>query len=344
VSPIGAPPAHFDSGVRLPEREYLREFGPGRYFGPAREPIALPKGRSTAAEHRFGSPDTEDKLARLRAYLPAFTTALRRQGFVLIYIDAFAGSGKRTEELPALPLLGGNDAEPQTVDVPGSARLAIEATPPFHRFVLIENHPKRYAALHRLRAEFPQREIECHKGDANLLVRELCRTTPWRRAKGIRGVIFLDPYGMEVEWETVKAIAQTEALDVWYLFPLMGIYRQAAKNAVAIDDKKRALITRVLGTDEWEDAWYDTPVGQKDMFDRHQTAIRMVNVDTIESYVKSRLESVFKGAVLEPFRTHTKKGAPLASLFFAVSNPRAVKVATNIASYILRQPARRGRR
>jgi hypothetical protein len=28
----------------------------------------------------------------------------------------------------------------------------------------------------------------------------------------------------------------------------MGIYRQAAKNAAAIDDDKRALITRVLGT------------------------------------------------------------------------------------------------
>jgi three-Cys-motif partner protein len=303
----------------------------------------LPKSRPNAVEHRFGSPNTEDKLARLRDYLPAFTTALKRQGFVLIFIDAFAGSGKRTEDLPALPLLGGENAEPQIVTVPGSARLAIETVPPFHRLVLIENHPKRYAALEQLRADFPDRQIECHKGDANALVQKLCRVTSWHRGKGIRGVIFLDPYGMEVEWATVKAIAQTEALDVWYLFPLMGIYRQAAKNAVAIDDNKRALITRVLGTDEWEDAWYDTPHGGKDMFDHQQTRVRMVNVDTIESYVKNRLESVFKGAVLEPFRTHTKKGAPLASLFFAVSNPSkpAVRVATSIAKDILRRQARR---
>jgi hypothetical protein len=87
------------------------------------------------------------------------------------------------------------------------------------------------------------------------------------------------------------------------------------------------------------------PTGQKDMFDHRQTPVRMVNVDTIESYVKSRLESVFKGAVLEPFRTRTKKGAPLASLFFAVSNPSkpAVKVATSIANDILRRQARRKR-
>jgi three-Cys-motif partner protein len=304
-----------------------------------RKLTALPKVRSPAAEHSFGGPDTEDKLARLRAYLPAFTTALKRQGFTLIYIDAFAGSGKRTEELPALPLLGGDNTEPQTIDVPGSARLAIETTPPFHRLVLIENHPDRYAVLHQLHAEFPNRQIECHKGDANVLVRDLCRTTAWRGAKGIRGVIFLDPYGMEVEWATVEAIAQTEALDVWYLFPL------AAKNAVAIDDNKRALITRVLGTDEWEWAWYDTPHGQKDMFGHQQAPVRMVNVDKIESYVKGRLEWVFKGAVLEPFRTHTKKGAPLASLFFAVSNPgkQAVKVATSIANDILRRQSQRKR-
>src|SRR5262245_47211550 len=106
---------------------------------------------------------------------------------------------------------------------------------------------------------------------------------------------------MEVEWATIQAIAQTEALDVWYLFPLMGIYRQAAKDAVAIDDNQRARITRVFGTDEWESAWYDTPHGQKDMFDHPQTAVRMVNVDAIERYVKSRLESAFEGAVLEPF-------------------------------------------
>jgi three-Cys-motif partner protein len=305
----------------------------------------LPKARSTAAEHSFGGPDTEDKLARLRAYLPAFTTALKRQGFALIYIDAFAGSGKRTEELPALPLLGGDNTEPQTIDVPGSARVAIETMPPFHRLVLIENHSDRYAVLHQLHAEFPNRQIECHKGDANVLVQDLCRTTPWRGAKGIRGIIFLDPYGMEVEWATVEAIAQTEALDVWYLFPLMGIYRQAAKNAVAIDDNKRALITRVLGTDEWERAWYDTPHGQKDTFDHQQAPVRMVNVDKIESYVKGRLEWVFKGAVLEPFRTHTQKGAPLASLFFAVSNPskQAVKVATSIANDILRRQSQRKR-
>jgi three-Cys-motif partner protein len=294
--------------------------------------------------HPFG-PHTDDKLARLRAYLQAFTTALKHQGYVLIYIDAFAGSGDRTDLIPVLPLLDGGNAEPQPVTVPGSARLAIEVAPPFDRFVLVEKNPGRYAALDQLRAEFPDRDIACHQSDANDVVRSLCRAAPWRRsniARGMRGVIFLDPYGMEVDWATVQEIARTEALDLWYWFSLMGLYRQAANAVVAIDPKKRARLNRVLGTDDWETAWYDTPHGPTDLLDDPQTAIRTADVSAIERYVKARLLSIFKGAVLDPLRINNKQNAPLASLFFAVSNPsrRAVQVATDIAKHILREPGR----
>ena len=72
-------------------------------------------GRSGLTEHRFGGQHTDEKLARLHEYLQAFATALKNQGFVLVYVDAFAGSGVRTAELPALPLLGGDDAAPQII-------------------------------------------------------------------------------------------------------------------------------------------------------------------------------------------------------------------------------------
>ena len=285
-------------------------------------------------------------MTNLRAFAPTFSSLpqlSRIQGFFLVYIDAFAGSGDRTDVIPVLPLLGGKDTEPQSVNVPGSARLAIEVTPSFDRFVLIENDPGRHATLDQLRAEFPARAIECHHGDANDIVKNLCSATPWRGSvKGVRGVIFLDPYGMEVEWATVEAIADTKALDLWYFFPLMELYRQAANVAVAIDANKRARLKRVLGTDDWERAWYGTPHGPTDLLDDPQTAVRTADINAIERYVKGRLASVFKGAVLDPLRIYNKQHAPIASLFFAVSNPskRAVQVATEIASYILRQPGR----
>jgi hypothetical protein len=33
-------------------------------------------------------------------------------------------------------------------------------------------------------------------------------------------VLFLDPYGMQVDWTTIEAIARTKAIDLRVLFPL----------------------------------------------------------------------------------------------------------------------------
>ncbi len=39
-------------------------------------------------------------------------------------------------------------------------------------------------------------------------------------------MVFLDPYGMQVEWSTIEALAATKAIDLWYLFPLgVGVAR-----------------------------------------------------------------------------------------------------------------------
>jgi hypothetical protein len=79
--------------------------------------------------------------------------------------------------------------------------------------------------------------------------------------------------------------------------------------------------------------------GPTDLFGETADAIRTAHVDAIERYVKHRLESIFKGAVLDPLRFDNERRLPLASLFFAVSNPnpRAVQVASRIARHILRR-------
>jgi hypothetical protein len=106
----------------------LREFRANRYLAGEHGTAALAKAQSLPPKHPFGGSHTDDKVARLRAYLQPFTSALKHQGFVLVYIDAFAGSGNRTDVIPVLPLLDGENAEPQRVDVPGSARAAMRSS------------------------------------------------------------------------------------------------------------------------------------------------------------------------------------------------------------------------
>ncbi|RUM95328.1 three-Cys-motif partner protein TcmP [Pseudaminobacter arsenicus] len=293
------------------------------------------------ANHIFGGPDTAKKLRCLQEYLRAFSIALRNQQFSCVYVDAFAGSGTRTEVRPALPLFGPEHTEPEEITTPGSALIALETDPPLDSIVLIEQDAPRFSELEKLAADYPNRGIVLRKGDANTYVQRLCANTHWRKRKadrrGIRGVIFLDPYGMEVSWATVEAIAQTEALDCWYFFPLSGLYRNAPHDPAKLDASKQAALDRVLGATDWRHRWYQHEVLPNDIFETSIEAVRRADVDAIEVYVKERLQTAFKGAVLDPIRLHHRNGAPLASLFFAVSNTSepAVRLATEIASYIL---------
>lgn len=298
---------------------------------------------SSDDEHRFGGRHTDDKLDRLQGYMSAYTTALQEKGFVLVYIDAFAGTGTRVETKPTLPLFAVEGEEPETITLPGSARRALETKPPFGGLVLVEKDPARFAALERLRSEYPDHHVILENGDANAVVQRLCRNTPWNgsaKSPPIRGLLFLDPYGMEVSWETIEAVARTEAIDMWCFFPLMGLYRQAAREPATIDERKRAKLNSVLGTEEWQREWYKPvtpPTNLLGLIEDDAAQLRTADVNAIEAYVQKRLESVFRGVVLPPKRIFGSRGHALASLFFATANPapKAVALARKIASHVL---------
>ena len=280
--------------------------------------------------HKYGGPWTQVKIEALQKYLPAYTTALKNTGFFLIYVDAFAGTGYRNIQHESDLL---NPAEEVTLD--GSAVVALNTTPSFDRFVFVENKRKRFSALIDLRAERWDKEINIRKDDANVAVRELCTKTNWHGGGRTRAVLFLDPYGLSVEWSTLEAVANTKAIDLWYLFSMSGLYRQAARNIEKVNVEKAAAIDRALGTKEWRDVFYQ-PLPQGELFPEGAVGKRTANVPALERFVRSRLETIFP-AVAAPLSL-PKSGPQLFSLFFAVANPgkKAIDVSMRIAEHILR--------
>lgn len=281
-------------------------------------------------EHEFGSQATELKLAVVEAYLRAFTTALRSKFSELWYFDAFAGTGERTERVPSQRFLGSEIPE-TVIRRRGSAKIAIDVRPPFDRLVFVEQRPRAVAALRELREQNPTRNIEVIAGDANQEIPKLIEGVNWRR---IRAVMFLDPYGMSVDWQTLEAVAKTRAIDVWFLFSLSGLYRQAARSAAAIDNDKRAAITRVLGTSAWEKELY---AAETNLFDDNESFRRTADVARLQDYVRARLKTIFP-QVLQPLPLPIDKRPQMFSLFFAISNPdgSAIGLATRIANHILK--------
>jgi three-Cys-motif partner protein len=284
-----------------------------------------------AVDHEFGAQHTDLKLSIVESYLKAYTTALKPR-FKRLYIDAFAGTGSRTVRVEAR---GGDliDAPvPERVEQRrGSARIAIEITPKFNRLIFVDSKPKHCAALRELARQHPDQDIVVVRDDANRAIRDEITRQDWTHT---RAVIFLDPYGMDVEWATLEAVAGTEAIDVWFLFSLSGLYRQATRRISDIDATKRAAITRILGDTAWEQELY-SDLGQSQMFGAEEKQ-RTADVRALEKYVKRRLETIFP-KVFEPRRLPLK-GPQLFSLFLCISNanPKALGLATRIANHILK--------
>lgn len=271
---------------------------------------------SDIGEHEFGSLSTSLKLSMVQGYLQSYATLMRSKGFKLWYIDAFAGTGEVTKRIAAEETLEGHI--PETVERrKGSAQIAIDIDPPFDRLIFMEQKPKHVAALEVLKAKYPSRNIAVHQGDANDLLK---LAHGWKGWKNTRAVVFLDPYGLQVDWVTLEALANTQAMDIWYLVSLSGLYRQATKDPSDICEVKRASLTRFLGTAAWEQAWYESKVQPTLFGDESVETTRTSDLSVLEAFVCDRFKTIFP-RVKGPKRLYNDKGAPMFSLFFLMANP-----------------------
>jgi three-Cys-motif partner protein len=287
-----------------------------------------------SASHEFGGQHTELKLSVVEEYLKAYTKALRAKFENLWYFDAFAGTGTRTVRTVSKD--GGLFEEriAERIEIRrGSAQIALEVQPSFDRLVFIETKPSYCAELRRLSSRYPDRDIAIIEGDANRAIQAQLKWSSWQTT---RAVMFLDPYGMEVEWATLKAAAATQAIDVWFLFPLAGLYRQATRRLTNIDNHKRSALTRMFGSDRWEEELYPKP-SQNDMFGSAVERERLEDVVGLERYVKTRLETIFP-KVLKPLALPIDSKPQRFSLFLCISNPepKAIGLATRIGNHILK--------
>lgn len=286
---------------------------------------------------KFGGDWTQEKLARVKSYLSAYTTALKNQPFKLIYVDAFAGTGYRNLKIddtnhPLFPEQTGEDAVRFHA---GSARIALETTPRFNEYFFIETDPTKCAELEKLKLYFPDKakDINILKMDANAVIQQACKAS-WKKNK-IRGVLFLDPFGMNVSWETIEAIAKTEAIDMWYLFPLgVGVNRLLKKDGKISPGWKKKL-DDLFGCSEWENIFYKTESIQN-LFGEEEITTKTVDFKQIADYFVKRMETIFPGVIKKPLLLCNAKNNPMYMLCFACGNKNGCKVALKIASHILK--------
>lgn len=303
--------------------------------------------REDADERPWGGSWTEVKLNVLRSYLSPYLTALKnqRQYFRLEYIDAFAGAGYRRLPGSLSPDLFTPSSEEVAAFRDGSARIALSLDSGFDAYTFIEKSKRNVAQLEKLAASFRERDVRILQGEANQRLQELA-SLDWRKR---RAVVFVDPFGMQLEWPTLEALAQTKAVDVWILVPIgIALNRLLARRLSDIPPGWARRLDRFFGTRDWRTGLYESTEvlkvrkGEIPMFpeerSRDQEREKVVNFDDIARYYLARLRKVFPHVAQHYKSLRNSTGQPIYMLCFAAANPnpKAGGLALRIANHLLK--------
>jgi three-Cys-motif partner protein len=177
---------------------------------------------------------TEEKLMILEAYLDAFADACKRAGGWYA-LDLFAGPGL-------------NWSDTRNEERNGSPIIALEAkSPTATRVIAAESYKKSFEALQQRTAQHGER-ILLFNGDANEIVNEMLASIPTKAP----AFSFLDPEGSELDWNTVKAIADHKRghsptkIEQLILFPTDTGFMRLAPDYPDF-------VTRIFGHEDWRE-------------------------------------------------------------------------------------------
>lgn len=255
---------------------------------------------------------------------------MQKQSFKLIYIDAFAGAGWskiRTDELDNvaedLPF-DKEWADAEDEFIAGSPVRALTTGQGFDQHYFFDADPRRAQLLENLKRTYPDKDIHVEVGDANEGVQKLARR--FLVSPNARGVAFLDPYGPNLHWRTIEALATTGKVDVIINFPLaMAINRLITKNG-KVPEKWIQLLDECFGTHSWHDLAYEESI---DLFGIEEIRKREATAERLLSFYLDRLKDIFGNTVSPALVTNTK-GTPLYYLIWAASNSRGAPIADHI--------------
>lgn len=284
-------------------------------------------------------PWAHEKLECLGKYLSAYTTILRKQPWCdgYFYVDAFAGAGtaplreSRGAEDPVHQqifedLSQSTGDEGRATYVEGSPHVALEIEHPFSRYYFIDLNSNHIARLESVKNSYEHaRDVRILSEDANdAIVKTILadQTINWRKS---RAVIFLDPFGMQVKWKTIAAIAKTGSIEIIVNFPVgMAIQRLLARSG-DISERRQSTLDEYFGTSEWREVVYEE---SSDLFGPRIDKVTDSG-HKLARWYQGRLSDAFGYA--SPARLiRNSSGGHLYYLLWAGKNQTAARIAKDV--------------
>jgi three-Cys-motif partner protein len=142
---------------------------------------------------------------------------------------------------------------------------------------------------------------------------------------------------MQVEWQTIRRLGETKAVDLWFLFPLgQAVMRLLQKKTEPPPEWQRAL-DRIFGTHNWYNRFYETE-REPDWFAGEVVSTRRVaDWHAVAAFMIERLKTAFYAVESNPSILMNSQNVPLYLFCFASSNPKGAPTALKIARDLLKR-------
>ncbi len=267
-------------------------------------------------------PWSVDKLDLLTKYLEAYSRIMNKQKEEWLqayhYIDAFAGSGLYPYKID----------DDQSDYITGSPLRALGCQPPFDEYWFIDISFSRLSQLRDIvEQQFAHLRDRVHfiQEDANTFLLNITKRTGVAHRFYKRGFVFVDPYGLDVDFKTMVYLGQTRAFDVFVNFSVMGVIRilrrQDPINEQVIDILKKVFGDTRLLTDLYQ--------SQPTLFGDEIIERPSIDpADIIDEY-RQRLLEHFDYASKPVIMTNSRN-VPIYALFLLSHNETAANIVNDI--------------
>lgn len=256
---------------------------------------------------------SEVKLDIINNYATAYSkimTGDNQRRFYHIYIDAFAGAGthrsKTTGQL-----------------IKGSPALAMDVIPPFKEYHFIDLDSDKTEELERLAQG--RKNVKIYNGDCNTVFNDsilpLVAFSDYRRA-----LCILDPYGLQLSWEVIKATGLSKTFDIFINCPVFDMNRNVLWRAKDnVTDRQKERLDYFWGDRSWTECAYEKRPSLFGDIDE-----KTGNSAIAEGF-RQRLKRVAGfGYVPKPLAMKNSSNATVYYLFFASQKAVAGKIIDDI--------------
>lgn len=249
-----------------------------------------------------------------------------------IYFDGFAGSGTKEKEVKTelYEQLKITEAEERTYKGAAERVLTLKDDLAFNYYYFIDKKEESLTKLKGKLKDIKGKKIEFRSGDANKWIKELAKAL---KTKEYAALIFLDPFGMQIDWSSVEELKGTRS-DVWILVPTGVIVNRLLDKAAELKyiDKLESFFG--LTEKEIKAIFYKQEVKQT-LFGEEETISKISKpIEKIAKIYATRMKTIWKHVTEEPLVLKNRNGVPIFHFVFASNNQNALKIAKQIIQNI----------